>query len=97
MARAAVRRARELRNRTHLTLSGQEIYHLLNGTSAMHVERDCDKVASHGFADQVALVVGGILKQLLAEVIAKGIYHKFRDDLSVDPEAPYLSSNQRSG
>jgi hypothetical protein len=78
MARAAVRKVRGSGDRTHLTLSGQEIDHLLNGTSTMHVERNRDKVASDGFADKVALVVGGILEQLLAEVIAKGICHKFR-------------------
>ena len=63
----------------------------------MHIKRNRDEVASHGFADKVALVVGGILEQLLAEVIAKGIYHKFRNVLSTNPETPYLSSNQRSG
>lgn len=63
----------------------------------MHVERNRNKIASDGFADEVALVVGGILEQLLTEVIAKGIYHKFRSILSTSQEAPYPSSNRRSG
>lgn len=88
---------REVGDITYLTLSRQEIDHLLNGTSAVHVERNRNKIASHGFADEVALVVGGILEQLLAEVIAKGIYHKFRIVLGINQGAPYLSSNQRSG
>jgi hypothetical protein len=39
----------------------------------MHIERNRDEFASDGFADQVPLVVGGILEQLLAEVVAKRI------------------------
>ena len=63
----------------------------------MHVERNRNKIASHGFADEVALVVGRILEQFLAEIIAKGVYHDFRIVFSINQEAPYLSSNQRNG
>ena len=39
----------------------------------MHVERNRDKILSDALADDVALVVGRILEQLLAEVVAEGI------------------------
>jgi hypothetical protein len=39
----------------------------------MHVERDVDKVLRHRLADEVALFICGVLKQLLAEVVTKGI------------------------
>ena len=63
----------------------------------MHVERNRDEIARHGFTDEVALVVGGILQQLLTEVVTKGICSKFRNVLSISLNVSYPSSSRRSG
>ena len=51
----------------------EEVDHLLDGTCTVHVERDADKVVGYGFADDVALLLGRVLQELLTEVVAKGI------------------------
>lgn len=63
-----------IKTRTCLALSGEEVDHFLDSPCAVHVERDIDKVLRHGFADQVALIIGRILQELLAEIIAKWIF-----------------------
>ena len=40
----------------------------------MHVERNINKVLCDGLANNVALLIGGILQQLLAEVITERIW-----------------------
>jgi hypothetical protein len=42
----------------------------------MHVERDVDEVLRDGVADDIALLIGGILQQLLAEIVAERIYSR---------------------
>jgi hypothetical protein len=39
----------------------------------MHVERDVDEVLRDGIADDIALLIGGILQELLAEIVSEGI------------------------
>lgn len=53
---------------------GQEVDHLLDGSRAVHVERDADKIVGDGFADDVSLFIGRVFEQLLAEVVAEGVY-----------------------
>lgn len=52
---------------------GQEVNHLLNGSRAVHVERDADEVIGDGFANNVSLFVGRVFEELLTEVVAKGV------------------------
>jgi hypothetical protein len=40
----------------------------------VHVERDVDKILCNRFADNIALFICGILQQLLAQVVAEGVY-----------------------
>jgi len=40
----------------------------------MHVQRNVNKVLSDRFADDVALLIGRVLQEFLAQVVAKGIY-----------------------
>ena len=58
---------------TNLSLGGEEVNHLLNGTRAVHVERDVDQILSDGLADDIALLIGGELEQLLAEIVTERI------------------------
>ena len=44
----------------------------------MHVERDVDEVLSNRLADDIALLVRGVLQELLTEVIAEGICKKIQ-------------------
>jgi hypothetical protein len=39
----------------------------------MHVERDVDEVLRDGIVDDIAPLIGGILQELLAEIVAEGI------------------------
>lgn len=39
----------------------------------MHVQRDVDEVLRDRLADDIALLVCGVLKKLLAEVVAKWV------------------------
>lgn len=59
--------------RTHLARGRQEVDHLLHGARAVHVERDGDEVGRDRLADGVALLVGRVLEELLAEVVAEGV------------------------
>ena len=59
---------------TCLALRRQEVDHLLNRPSTVHVQRDVDKVRRDRFADDVPLLVRGVLQELLAEVVAERIY-----------------------
>ena len=77
--------------KSNLSASGQEINHLLNGTSSVHVQRDIDQVRGNGIADEIALFIRRILQQLLAKVVAEGVGHQIskvgkglaEDDVSV--------------
>lgn len=60
-------------NNTNLSTSRQEIDHLLHCTGAVHVQGDVDQVLSDGLADEVPLLVRGVLEELLAEVVAEGV------------------------
>lgn len=62
---------------TCLSASGQKVNHLLNSASTMHVQRNVDQVLSNGFADEIALIIGRVFEQLLAQIIAKGVRHEF--------------------
>lgn len=73
-ARKQYRERVVIKTRTCLALSGEEVDHLLDSPCAVHVERDIHKVLCHGFADQVALIIGRILQEFLAEIIAKWIF-----------------------
>ena len=39
----------------------------------MHVEGDIDEILSDGLADDISLVICGILQQLLAQIVTEGI------------------------
>ena len=62
--------------RTYLSPSRQEVNHLLDSTGTVHVQRDVDQVLRDRLADDIALFVGSILEQLLAEIVAKRVRHK---------------------
>ena len=68
------------RNRTvQVTLTFQkiEVDHLLNSTCPVHVQGDLNQILCNAFANDVSLLVRGVLQQLLAQVVAKWIYrHK---------------------
>jgi hypothetical protein len=51
----------------------EEIDHLLDGTSTVHVQRDSDKIIGNRFADDVSLFLSRVFQKLLAEVVAKGV------------------------
>lgn len=55
----------------------QEIHHLLNCPRAMHIQADPNKVVRDRMDNSTSLIFGTILKQLLAEVVAKRVDHKF--------------------
>ena len=54
----------------------EEVDHLLDGARAVHVEGDVDEVLGDGLADEVTLLVGAELEELLTQVVAEGIYEK---------------------
>lgn len=60
----------------NLSASGQEINHLLNCTSSMHVQRDVDQIRGNGIADEIALFIRCILQQLLAKIVAEWVGHQ---------------------
>lgn len=62
--------------KSNLSASGQEINHLLNSTSSMHVQRNIDEIRGNGITDEVALFIRRILKQLLAKIITEGVGHQ---------------------
>ena len=39
----------------------------------MHVEGDVDQILRDRLADQVALLIGAVLEELLAQVVAEGV------------------------
>jgi hypothetical protein len=57
----------------YLRAALQTLDHLLNGTSAMHVLRDADKVVRHTFDQQQTLLLLAVLQQLLAQIVAERI------------------------
>lgn len=61
------------RRDTRLPLRRQKVDHLLHRTGAVHVQRDCYEVRRDRLANDVALLIGRILEQLLAEIVAEGI------------------------
>jgi hypothetical protein len=58
---------------THLLRSRDELNHLLQSAGAMLVESNLHKGTSSVAHERVALLVVGVLQQLLAEVIAERI------------------------
>lgn len=74
---------------------GQEINHLLDGSCAVHVERDADEVVGDGFADDVSLLIGRVLEKLLAEVVAEGVYRDVSKEADRRPRhVPVMSSGK---
>ena len=55
-------------------MCGEEVDHLLDCTGTMHVQGDVDQVLRDGFADDVALLIRGVLDELLAQIISERIY-----------------------
>jgi hypothetical protein len=49
-------------NYTCLSPCGQKVDHFLNSPCSVHIERDIDKVLGDGLANNVSLLVGGILQ-----------------------------------
>ena len=58
LARKQYRERAGTGTQTCLALSGEEVDHLLDSASAVHVEGDVDKILCDGLANQVALFVG---------------------------------------
>lgn len=58
---------------TCLSTSGQEINHLLNGTSPVHIQRDIDQILCNRVTNDIALLVCRVLKKLLTQVVTKRI------------------------
>lgn len=54
----------------------EEIDHLLNSSSSVHVERDGDKIVSDGFADDVPLFLCRVFEQFLAEIVSERVGHQ---------------------
>lgn len=67
-------RTKSIRN-LNLSASSQEINHLLNSASSVHVQRNVNQVRGNGFTDEIALFIRRILQQLLTKVVAKGVGH----------------------
>ena len=59
--------------RTCLALGREEVNHFLDGSGPVHVQRDVDEVLRDRLADDVPLLVRGVLQKLLAEVVPKRI------------------------
>lgn len=59
--------------RTYLPSSRKKINHLLNSTSAMHIQRYIDQFLCDRFTDKVALFICREFQQLLAEVVTERI------------------------
>ena len=66
---------KKLVGKSDLSAGGQEINHLLNSASSMHVQRNVDQIRGNGITDEVALFIRRILQQLLAEIIAERVGH----------------------
>lgn len=60
-------------NHLNLNRTGDEFDHLLEGTSAVLVESDLDHLRRGALDKRSALLIIGVLKELLAEVVAKWI------------------------
>lgn len=45
----------------------------------MHIKGNIDKILSHRLADDIALLIGRVLEQFLAKVIAKRIRHEISE------------------
>jgi hypothetical protein len=46
----------------------------------VHIERDINKVLGDGLANNVSLLIGGILQQFLAEVITERIWENRQEE-----------------
>ena len=55
----------------------EEIDHLLNGSSTVHVERDPNKIISNRLDDGSSLLVGRVFQEFLTEVISEWVRHEF--------------------
>lgn len=74
---------------------GQEVNHLLDGSSAVHVERDANQVIGDGFANDVSLFIGRVFEELLAEVVAEGICKGYEIRVAKGPrDVPVMSSGK---
>lgn len=76
----------------NLTLSREEIDHLLNGASSVHVERDGNEFSSDRFNESVTLFVGSVLEETLSEVVGERIRHELsevREDFVEDHVAVF--------
>ena len=69
---------KRLNNHERLRARRQEVDRLLHRTCAVHVQRDAHEVVTDRFHNQVALRIGTVLQQLLAQVVAKRIRHQLR-------------------
>lgn len=77
--------------RVTLSPGSQEINHLLDSPSPMHVQRDVDQIRGNGIANEVTLFIRRVLQQLLAKIVAEGVSHQIskvgeglvEDDISV--------------
>jgi hypothetical protein len=59
-----------------LSRGSEEIDHLLHGSGSVHVERDTNKVVGNRLDDGHSLLVGRVLEQFLAQVVAERIRHE---------------------
>lgn len=59
--------------KTCLSSCRKEVDHLLYGASPVHVQRNVDQILSNRFADEIALLVRGVLQKFLTEIIAKWV------------------------
>lgn len=56
-----------------LPAPGQEVDHLLNSSGSVHIQGNVDQVLGNRLADDTTLLVGRVLQQLLAKVVAEGV------------------------
>ena len=61
---------------TCLPTSRQEVDHLLDRTGTVHVQRDVDEILRDRLADDVPLLIRGELEELLAQVVAEGVWRR---------------------
>lgn len=54
----------------------EEVDHLLDRPGTVHVQRDADKIVGNRLADDVTLLFGRVLQELLTEVVAEGVCRK---------------------
>ncbi len=60
-------------NLVGLTSVGEEVDHLLDGSSTVHVERDGDELVGHRVADRGTLLFRRVFQELLTKIVSEGI------------------------